>query len=134
LDWENAVLRWLAVPALAASLAFIGAAQAGDTRGGPIRTVLTVAEQPIPVDVTWLQSGGVVMLKIVSAKPLEPDERDKTLQGAQKLVDKFVGARAAVGTKGQLMMSFRMVGWRKPFTANDLTVGTNPAVPATGTN
>lgn len=121
--------RW--VPIALASLALLGAAEAADTRGGPIRTVLTVSQKPIPVDVTWLQSGGVVMLKVVSAQPLETDKRDKTLEEAQKLVDKFVGARAALGGNGQLMLSFKMVGWQKPFTANDVTIGApRPAPPA----
>jgi hypothetical protein len=125
---------WRFIPLAAAGFALTVAASASDVRGGPIRAVLTVAEKPIPVDVTWLQSGGVVMLKIVSAGPIEADVRGKTLEEAQKLVDKFVGARTAVAANGQLMMWFRMVGWRKPFTANDLTVGANPAAAPASTN
>jgi hypothetical protein len=125
---------WRFVPLVALGLALTVAAQADDMRGGPIRTVLTVAEKPIPVDVTWLQSGGVVMLKIVSAGPIESEVRGKTLEEAQKLADKFVGARTAVAANGQLMLWFRMVGWNKPFTANDLTIGANPAAPPVSAN
>jgi hypothetical protein len=121
-------------PAIAAAFIFAASAHAAETRGGPVRTVLTVAEQPLDVDVTWLQSGGVVMLKIVSAKPLETAKREQTLADAQKLVEKFVGARALLGGNGQLLMSFRMVGWRKTFTANDLTVGANTALPVPSAN
>jgi hypothetical protein len=118
---------WRLILLAAAGLALTVAAGAADKRGGPVRTTLTVAEKPIEVDVTWLQSGGVVMLKVVSADPIEADQRDKTVEEAQKLVDKFVGARTAVAANGQLMLWFRMVGWNKPFTANDLTIGTKPA-------
>jgi hypothetical protein len=118
------MLRWCLI--LLAGLVLADPSVARDKRGGPVRTMLTGAEQPIPVDVTWLQSGGVVMLKIVSANPLETDKRDKTVEEAQKLVEKFVGARATLRGNGQLMMSFRMVGWTKPFTANDLAIAAPP--------
>jgi hypothetical protein len=98
-------------------------AEAFESRGGPIRSKLTLDGRLIDVDVTWVQSGGVVILKIVSAKTVKEDERERLLAAAKTRLKDRPGLRAAYTQYGQLMLGFRLTGWKTRFTANDLVKG-----------
>lgn len=86
-----------------------------------MRTVLTVADEKLDVDVTWLQTGGVVLLKIVSAKPIPEHKRDDLLPAARTLLGGKVGSKVMISETGKLVGSYRLTGWKKLFEASDLT-------------
>lgn len=104
---------------------WIGPAWAVEGSGGPVRTMLTLSSQTVDVEVTWLQTGGVVQLKIVSIEPVPEDKRDDVLQAARQLLRASAGGsnRVIISDTGKLVGSFRLTGWQKPFTANDLAIG-----------
>ena len=103
-----------------------GTALAFETSGGPVPTVITLEGKPTPVDVTWAQSDGVVILKIVTARPVPPDEREALITAAMIRLKERPGLRAGYSQLGQLMLGFRLTGWKRPFTADDLTRGYDP--------
>ena len=90
--------------------------------GGPVRTILTVSNEKFDVDVTWLQTGGVVLLKIVSADPVPEDKRADILAAARKLFASG-GNKIMISDAGKLVGSYRLTGWTKPFSADVLTSG-----------
>ena len=96
--------------------------------GGPVRATLTVGDLPLAVDVSWYQSGGVVILKIVSDAPLLRDERDAVLAAAESMVIGRTGGRAAIATTGQLMLGLKLSGWTRSFTAADLEPDDTPEI------
>lgn len=104
---------------------WIGPAWAVEGSGGPVRTMLTVANQTLDVEVTWLQTGGVVQLKIVSIGPVPEDKRNDVLQAARQLLRASAGGsnKVIISDTGKLVGSYRLTGWTKPFSANDLTLG-----------
>jgi hypothetical protein len=112
----------LAAWALCAML-MAAAACAFETSGGPVPTIITLGGKPTDVDVTWAQSGGVVILKIVTRKPVPPEERDRLLASARQRLGGRPGLRAGYSQFGQLMLGFRLTGWTRPFGVEDLTIG-----------
>jgi hypothetical protein len=94
-----------------------------EVNGGPVHAVLTVGAKPLAVEVTWYQSGGVVILKIVSDAPLPKSEQQVVLAAASTLLTGRTGGRAAIATTGQLMMGLQLTGWSRSFEAEDLEVG-----------
>lgn len=93
--------------------------------GGPVRTMLTVSNETLDVEVTWLQTGGVVQLKIVSTEPVPEAKRSDVLQAMRQLLRASAGGsnKVMISENGKLVGSYRLTGWSKPFTANDLTLG-----------
>lgn len=91
--------------------------------GGPVRTILTVSHEKLDVDVTWLQTGGVVLLKIVSTEPVPEEKRGDVLEAARQLLGAGAGNKVLISDAGKLVGSYRLTGWTKPFSANDLTMG-----------
>lgn len=91
-----------------------------ETQGGPVHTILTVAKEKLDVDVTWLQTGGVVLLKIVSTKQVPAEKREATLAAARKLLAGKSGGKVMISDAGKLVGSYRLTGWNKPFTARDI--------------
>ena len=100
-----------------------GGASAFETTGGPVPTVITLGGKPTEVEVTWAQSGGVVILKIVTRKPVPKDERDTLIASAKERLKDRPGLRAGYSQFGQLMLGFRLTGWTRPFGVKDLTTG-----------
>src|SRR5687767_49229 len=90
-----------AVPALAV-----------ESRGGPVHTVLTVAQVKLDVDVTWLQTGGVVLLKIVSTEPVPAEKRDTLLPAARELLGGKAGAKVMISQTGKLVGSYSLTDGR----------------------
>lgn len=93
--------------------------------GGPVRTILTVSNERLDVDVTWLQTGGVVLLKIVSTEPVPEEKRGDVLEAARQLLGASASGsnKVLISDAGKLVGSYRLTGWSKPFSANDLTAG-----------
>jgi hypothetical protein len=107
--------------ALMALLLFGGVALAAPKAGGPVRGAMTIGESKLAVDVSWLQDGGVVLLKIVTAEPIPEDQREARLEAAKKLFAGKPGSRVSLTKQGQLMAMFKLTGWKKPFTADAIT-------------
>ena len=107
--------------ALMALLLLSGAALAAPKAGGPVRGAMTIGESKVAVDVSWLQDGGVVLLKIVTAEPIPEAERDARLEAAKKLFAAKPGSRVTLTKQGQLMAMVKLTGWKKPFTADAIT-------------
>jgi hypothetical protein len=97
------------------------AALAQPKAGGPVRGVMTIGESKIAVDVSWLQDGGVVLLKIVSAEAIPEGERAARLEAAKKLFASKPGSRVSLTKQGQIMAMVKLTGWKKPFTADAIT-------------
>jgi len=112
--------------ALMALLLLSGVAFAQPKAGGPVRGAMTVGDSKLAVDVSWLQDGGVVLLKIVSAEPIPEAERAARLEAAKKLFAAKPGSRVTLTKQGQLMAMLRLTGWKKPFTADAITGQTVP--------
>jgi hypothetical protein len=96
---------------------------AAEGSGGPVRTTLTVANERIDVDVSWLQTGGVVLLKIVSTEAIPEQKRGDLARAASKLLRAGSVNKVLISDTGKLVASYRLTGWDKPFTAEDLTKG-----------
>ena len=107
--------------AVIALLLLSGGALAEPKPGGPVRGALTIGESKLAVDVSWLQDGGVVLLKIVTAEPVPEAERQARLEAAKKLFAAKPGSRVTLTKQGQLMAMVRLTGWKKPFTAEAIT-------------
>lgn len=107
--------------ALMALLLLSGVALAAPKAGGPVRGAMTIGESKLAVDVSWLQDGGVVLLKIVTAEPIPEAERESRLEAAKKLFAGKPGSRVSLTKQGQLMAVFKLTGWTKPFTADAIT-------------
>jgi hypothetical protein len=97
------------------------AAFAQPKAGGPVRSTMTIGESKLAVDVSWLQDGGVVLLKIVSAEAIPEAERAVRLEAAKKLFAAKPGSRVSLNKQGQLMAMLKLTGWKKPFTADAIT-------------
>lgn len=110
-------MRWFAVLSMIWALALPAMAE---TIGGPVRAELTVAANPLKVDITWLQSGGVVMLKIETTDPVPAPERAVLLAAAEALVASRTDGRAAIATNGRLLLGLKLTGWNRSFTREDL--------------
>lgn len=108
------------------SLVFATGASAAETSGGPIATVLTLGGEPLTVNVSWLQSGGVVILQIVSSHPIATELQQAKREAADNLLKGRPGYRASYNANGHLVIGFRITGWTKPFTAEDMGVGARP--------
>ncbi len=87
---------------------------------------MTIGESKLAVDVSWLQDGGVVLLKIVTAEPIPEDQREARLEAAKKLFAAKPGSRVSLTKQGQLMAMFKLTGWKKPFTADAITGQAGP--------
>lgn len=107
--------------ALMALLLFSGVAMAAPKAGGPVRGAMTIGDAKLAVDVSWLQDGGVVLLKIVTAEPIPEAEREARLEAAKKLFAAKPGSRVSLNKQGQLMAILKLTGWNKPFTADAIT-------------
>ena len=94
---------------------------AATSSGGPVRTSLTIEGARIEVDVSWLQDGGVVILKIVSTDPIAAEKRDDIAIAARKLLGKRPGCKTIVTEVGRLVATYKLTGWTKPFSGDDLT-------------
>ena len=105
---------------------WVSPAWAVEGSGGPVRTMFTVSNQTLDVEVTWLQTGGVVQLKIVSTEAVPEEKRADVLQAARQLLRASAGGsnKVMISDTGKLIGSYRLTGWTKPFSANDLTLGT----------
>jgi len=112
--------------ALMALLLFGGVALAAPKPGGPVRGAMTIGESKLAVDVSWLQDGGVVLLKIVTAEPIPEAEREARLEAAKKLFAAKPGSRVTLTKQGQIMAMLKLTGWKKPFTAEAITGQTGP--------
>jgi hypothetical protein len=112
--------------ALMALLLFSGVALAAPKPGGPVRGAMTIGESKLAVDVSWLQDGGVVLLKIVTAEPIPEAEREARLEAAKKLFAAKPGSRVTLTKQGQIMAMLKLTGWKKPFTADAITGQTGP--------
>lgn len=104
---------------------WISPAWAVEGSGGPVRTTLTVSNEKLDVEVTWLQTGGVVQLKIVSTEAVPEEKRDEVLQAVRQLLRASAGGsnKVMISDTGKLIGSYRLTGWTKPFSADDLTSG-----------
>jgi hypothetical protein len=93
--------------------------------GGPVRTMLTVSNETLDVEVTWLQTGGIVQLKIISLEPVPEEKRTDVLQATRQLLQASAGGsnKVMISDTGRLVGSYRLTGWTKPFSATDLTIG-----------
>ena len=107
--------------ALIALLLLTGVALAAPKSGGPVRSAMTIGETKLAVDVSWLQDGGVVLLKIVSAEAIPEAERTARLEAAKKLFAAKPGSRVSLTKQGQLLAMVKLTGWKKPFTADAIT-------------
>ena len=112
--------------AIVLSLYLTAGAGLAETTGGLVRATLTIDDKPMAVRITWYQSGGVVILKIVSNDPVPQAERGPVLDAAESLVFGRTGGRAAFATTGQLMMGLQLAGWTRKFTAEDLELSEEP--------
>jgi len=112
--------------AFMALLLLSGVAFAAPKAGGPVRGAMTVGDSKLAVDVSGLQDGGVVLLKIVSAEPIPEPERAARLEAAKKLFAAKPGSRVTLTKQGQLMAMLRLTGWKKPFTADAITGQVGP--------
>ena len=100
-----------------------------ETTGGPVPTIITLGGKRTPVDVTWAQSGGEIILKIVTRKPVPPEERDALMASAKEKLDGRPGLRAGYSQLGQLMLGFRLTGWTRPFAPQDLATSETASGP-----
>ena len=98
-----------------------GVALAEQKAGGPVRSAMTVGDSSLAVDVSWLQDGGVVLLKIVSADSIPESDRPARLDAAKKLFVSKPGSHVIVNKQGRLVAMVRLTGWKKPFTADAIT-------------
>lgn len=112
--------------ALMALLLLGGVAIAAPKAGGPVRGAMTIGDAKLAVDVSWLQDGGVVLLKIVTAEPIAEADRPARLDAAKKLFAAKPGSRVSLTQQGQLIAMLRLTGWKKPFTADAITGRMSP--------
>lgn len=112
--------------ALMALLLLSGVAFAAPKAGGPVRGAMTIGDSKLAVDVSWLQDGGVVLLKIVTAEPVPEDQREARLEAAKRLFAAKPGSRVSLSKQGQLIAIVKLTGWKKPFTADAITGQTGP--------
>ena len=103
----------------------VSPAWAVEGSGGAVRTMLTVSNETLDVEVTWLQTGGVVQLKIVSTEAVPEGKRADVLRAVRQLLRASAGGsnKVMISDNGRLIGSYRLTGWTKPFSANDLTIG-----------
>ncbi len=107
--------------AIMALLLLGGVALAEPKAGGPVRGAMTIGDAKLAVDVSWLQDGGVVLLKIVSAEAIPEAERAARLEAAKKLFAAKPGSHVILTKQGQLVAMVKLTGWKKPFTADAIT-------------
>jgi len=112
--------------AFMALLLLSGTALAEPKAGGPVRGAMTIGESKLAVDVSWLQDGGVVLLRIVSTEAVPESERAARLEAAKKLFAAKPGSRVSLNKQGQLIAILKLTGWNKPFTADAITGQAGP--------